>query len=82
MDQDHVVPLFDSALAILDLMRDGNRASWSFPIPKGGMFSESAMLAVLIAQDRDTLRCTVSRHVRHLGEGLRTIIPMGFAKMH
>jgi integrase len=47
MDQDHVVPLSDSALAILDQMRDGNQGELIFPNPEGGMFSENAMLAVL-----------------------------------
>jgi hypothetical protein len=36
MNQDHVVPLSESALAILD-----------DPNPEGGQFSENAMLAVL-----------------------------------
>jgi integrase len=47
MDQDHVVPLTDAALAILDQMRDGSQGELIFPNPEGGMFSENAMLAVL-----------------------------------
>ena len=46
MHQDHVVPLSDPALAILDKMRDGQR-ELIFPNPEGGAFSENAMLAVL-----------------------------------
>jgi integrase len=44
MNQDHVVPLSDPALAILDEMGDGELI---FPNPDGGIFSENAMLAVL-----------------------------------
>jgi integrase len=47
MDQDHVVPLSEPALAILDTMRDGSQGELIFPNPEGGMFSENAMLAVL-----------------------------------
>jgi integrase len=47
MDQDHVVPLSDPALAILDKMRDGSQGELIFPNPDGGQFSENAMLAVL-----------------------------------
>jgi integrase len=47
MNQDHVVPLSDPALAILDKMRDGKQDELIFPNPDGGMFSENAMLAVL-----------------------------------
>jgi integrase len=47
MDQDHVVPLSDPALAILDKMRDGSQGELIFPNPDGGAFSENAMLAVL-----------------------------------
>ena len=47
MDQDHVVPLSDPALAILDEMRDGSQGELIFPNPDGGQFSENAMLAVL-----------------------------------
>jgi integrase len=46
MHQDHVVPLSDPALAILDKMRGGQR-ELIFPNPEGGPFSENAMLAVL-----------------------------------
>ena len=46
MHQDHVVPLSDPALAILDKMRGGQR-ELIFPNPEGGAFSENAMLAVL-----------------------------------
>ena len=47
MNQDHIVPLSDPALAILDEMRDGSQGELIFPNPEGGMFSENAMLAVL-----------------------------------
>jgi integrase len=47
MHQDHVVPLSDPALAILDKMRDGAQGELIFPNPEGGIFSENAMLAVL-----------------------------------
>lgn len=47
MDQDHVVPLSDPALAVLDRMRDGSQGELIFPNPEGGQFSENAMLAVL-----------------------------------
>jgi integrase len=47
MSQDHVVPLSDPALAILDKMRDGGQGELIFPNPEGGLFSENAMLAVL-----------------------------------
>ncbi|HMM92963.1 tyrosine-type recombinase/integrase [Bradyrhizobium sp.] len=46
MHQDHVVPLSDPALAILDKMRGGQR-ELIFRNPEGGAFSENAMLAVL-----------------------------------
>ena len=47
MDQDHVIPLSDPALAILDEMRDGSQGELIFPNRDGGTFSENAMLAVL-----------------------------------
>ena len=47
MHQDHVVPLSEPALAILDVMRDDFQSELIFPNPDGGMFSENAMLAVL-----------------------------------
>jgi integrase len=47
MHQDHVVPLSDPALAILDHMRDRDRGELIFPNPDGGTFSENAMLAAL-----------------------------------
>jgi len=47
MDQEHVVPLSDPVLAILDRMRDGSQSELIFPNPEGGQFSENAMLAVL-----------------------------------
>jgi integrase len=47
MRQDHVVPLSEPVLAILDKMRDGSQGELIFPNPDGGMFSENAMLAVL-----------------------------------
>jgi integrase len=47
MNQDHVVPLSDSALTILDDMRDHATGELIFPNPEGGIFSENAMLAVL-----------------------------------
>jgi integrase len=47
MDQDHVVPLSDPALAVLNKMRDGSQSELIFPNPDGGVFSENAMLAVL-----------------------------------
>jgi integrase len=47
MNQEHVVPLSDPVLAILDKMCDGSQGDLIFPNPDGGMFSENAMLAVL-----------------------------------
>jgi integrase len=47
MRQDHVVPLSEPALSILDRMRDGSQDELIFSNPDGGMFSENAMLAVL-----------------------------------
>jgi integrase len=47
MQQDHVVPLSDPALAILDKMRDATQDELIFPNPDNGIFSENAMLAVL-----------------------------------
>ena len=47
MHQDHVVPLSDPALAVLDHMRDRDRGELIFPNPDGGTFSENAMLAAL-----------------------------------
>jgi integrase len=47
MHQDHVVPLSEPALAILDKMRDGSQGDLIFPNPEHGVFSENAMLAVL-----------------------------------
>jgi integrase len=47
MNQDHVVPLSDPAIAILDRMREGSQRELIFANPEGGMFSENAMLAVL-----------------------------------
>jgi integrase len=47
MSQDHVVPLSDPALAILDRMDRSNQHELIFSSPDGAMFSENAMLAVL-----------------------------------
>jgi integrase len=47
MKQDHVVPLPDPAMVILEKMRDGSQGGLIFPNPDGGSFSENAMLAVL-----------------------------------
>jgi len=47
MHQDHVVPLSDPALAILDKMRHATQGELIFPNPFNGIFSENAMLAVL-----------------------------------
>jgi len=47
MHQDHVVPLSDPALAILDKMHDATQGELIFPNPGDGIFSENAMLAVL-----------------------------------
>jgi integrase len=47
MHQDHVVPLSEPALAILDKMRDNSEGALIFPSPDDGPFSENAMLAVL-----------------------------------
>src|SRR5882724_3289834 len=47
MNADHHVPLSDSALAVLEKMRDGRRSDLIFPSAGNGMFSENAMLAVL-----------------------------------
>jgi integrase len=47
MNQDHVVPLSEPALAILDEMRNGSQGEAIFQNLDGGTFSENAMLAVL-----------------------------------
>jgi len=47
MHQDHVVPLSEPALAILDKMRDYSEGELIFLNPDDGAFSENAMLAVL-----------------------------------
>jgi integrase len=47
MSQDHVVPLSDQALAILDRMDRSNQHELIFSSLDGAMFSENAMLAVL-----------------------------------
>jgi integrase len=47
MHQDHLVPLSDRALAILDKMHDATQGELIFPNPDNGIFSENAMLAVL-----------------------------------
>jgi integrase len=47
MNQDHIVPLSEPALAILERMRNGAPGELIFPNPDGGSFSENAMLAVL-----------------------------------
>jgi integrase len=47
MGRDHLVPLSDPALAILDQMRDGSQGELIFSNPAGDAFSENAMLAVL-----------------------------------
>ena len=47
MHQEHVVPLSDPALAILDKMHNDTQGALIFPNPEGGIFSENAMLAVL-----------------------------------
>lgn len=47
MKQDHIVPLSDPAIAILDRMRKGSQRELIFTNPEGGMFSENAMLAML-----------------------------------
>lgn len=47
MSQDHVVPLSDPALAVLDRMDRSNQHELIFSSPDGTMFSENAMLAVL-----------------------------------
>jgi integrase len=71
MHQDHVVPLSEPALAILDKMRDGSQGELIFPNPDGGVFSENAMLAVL---DRlgssQRLLLALKRSSRRLQNGL------------
>lgn len=47
MNQDHVVPLSDPALAILHEVQASADAELIFPNPEGAIFSENAMLAVL-----------------------------------
>jgi integrase len=47
MHQDHVVPLSEPALAILDKLRAYSEGELIFPNPDEGAFSENAMLAVL-----------------------------------
>ncbi|MBJ7405931.1 MAG: tyrosine-type recombinase/integrase [Bradyrhizobium sp.] len=47
MNQDHVVPLSEPALLILDRVPECPRRELIFPNPDGGAFSENAMLAVL-----------------------------------
>jgi integrase len=51
MKQDHVVPLSDPAIAILDRVREVGQRELIFANPEGGMFSENAMLAVLDRSD-------------------------------
>jgi len=53
MHQDHVVPLSDPALAILDKMHNGTQGELIFPNPDDGMFSENAMRSpAIIPPDR------------------------------
>jgi integrase len=47
MDQDHVVPLTQPALAILDELSKGQQSELIFTNPDGHEFSANAMLAVL-----------------------------------
>jgi integrase len=47
MHQDHVVPISEPALAILDKMHEAAQSELIFPNPDSGNFSENAMLAVL-----------------------------------
>jgi integrase len=47
MEQDHVVPLTQPALDILDQMSKGDQSELIFTNPEGQEFSENAMLAVL-----------------------------------
>ena len=54
MNQDHVVPLSDPAIDILDRMWEVGQRELIFTNPEGGMFSENAMLAVLFAWDTAT----------------------------
>jgi hypothetical protein len=63
MHQDHVVPLSEPALAILDKMRDGSQGDLTFPNPDDEMFSENAMLAVL-----DRLGYSPARNVTESGD--------------
>jgi integrase len=47
MKRDHVVPLSEPAMLILDEMGNGSQGGLIFPNPDDGAFSENAMLAVL-----------------------------------
>jgi len=47
MDQDHCVPLSQSALDVLDELSKGQQSDLIFTNPDGQEFSENAMLAVL-----------------------------------
>ena len=47
MNQDHVVPMSDPTIDILDRMAEGGQRELIFTNLEGGMFSENAMLAVL-----------------------------------
>jgi integrase len=47
MKQDHVVPLSDPAIAILERMRKSSQRELIFTNPEGGTFSENAMLCWL-----------------------------------
>jgi integrase len=74
MNQDHVVPLSDPALAILDRMRQGKQRERIFPNPEGGVFSENAMLALLHRLgygSRDRARLPVD--IRDLGRGMHRL---------
>jgi integrase len=51
MDQDHVVPLSQPALDVLDVLSKGEQDELIFPNSDGQEFSESAMLAVLARLD-------------------------------
>ena len=49
MDRDHVVPLTEAALAVLESMPHDN--DLIFPAPRGGMLSDMSMLAVIRRMD-------------------------------
>ena len=81
MNQDHVVPLSEPALAILDEMRNGSQGEAIFQNLDGGTFSENAMLAVLDRLGYGHVSTASDRLSRHGRRNARTI-RMASGKRH